>query len=145
MRLYRESSPNEHYFENIMNTAELEANQLTPADLLTALKSFFVLSEKWNLTTDQQMTLLGNPSRSTFFKWKKDGGNIPKDTIERLSHILTIHKCLSILTTEENLKNKFLLSPNSYFGGDRPIDILLGGRMFDLIRVRQYLDMQRGG
>lgn len=37
------------------------------------LEAFFNIAEKWELTTDEQIKLLGSPGRSTFFKWKKDG------------------------------------------------------------------------
>jgi hypothetical protein len=35
-----------------------------------AFAAFVNLADLWNLTADQQVTLLGSPARSTFFKWK---------------------------------------------------------------------------
>ena len=57
-----------------------------------ALDVFTPLAEAWGLSTDEQMRLLGSPPRSTFFKWKKDGGTLPRDTIERISNLLAIWK-----------------------------------------------------
>ena len=42
-----------------------------------ALKAFFRIADRWKLDVEQQLILLGEPARSTFFKWKKDqGGNL---------------------------------------------------------------------
>src|SRR3546814_15922626 len=38
------------------------------------LDVFVPVAEAWNLSTDEQMRLLGSPPSSTFFNWKKDGG-----------------------------------------------------------------------
>ena len=47
-----------------------------------AIEAFQRLADLWQLSTDDQLLLLGSPGRSTFFKWKKDGGSLPRDTIE---------------------------------------------------------------
>ena len=65
------------------------------------LETFFVIADKWRLSTDEQIALLGSPGRSTFFKWKKDGGTLPADTRERISHLLGIWKSLRILFTQD--------------------------------------------
>jgi hypothetical protein len=47
-----------------------------------ALRTFFRIAERWGLSADEQMTLLGVMTRSTFFKWKKDADAIlPRDTL----------------------------------------------------------------
>ena len=67
-----------------------EPSQRTPSESgKSALALFFALAEKWSLTTDQQIRLLGSPARSTFFKWKKEGGLISEDTLERISYLLS--------------------------------------------------------
>ena len=58
----------------------------------TALGAFFALAEVWDLNTDQQIVLLGNPSRSTYFKWKKEKGDVSGDTEERISHLMATFK-----------------------------------------------------
>jgi uncharacterized protein (DUF2384 family) len=92
-----------------------------------ALQAFFRMAERWNLSTDQQITLLGSPPRSTFFKWKKEGGAIPPDTIERLSHLLSIWKALQILFTS-NQASDWIHAPNAFFNGDSALDVMLGER-----------------
>lgn len=109
------------------------------------LEAFLGIADQWGLTTDQQLKLLGSPGRSTFFKWKKDGGTIPDDTEERISHILGIYKCLQILFPDPHRADEWVSRPNEYFDDQSALDVMLGGRVANILTVRQYLDAQRGG
>lgn len=109
------------------------------------LEAFFRMAERWRLSTEDQIKLLGSPARSTFFKWKKEGGVIPQDTTERLSHLLGIWKSLRILFTIDERGDEWIRAPNEYFNGASALDVMLGGKVVDLYAVRQYLDAQRGG
>ena len=108
------------------------------------LETFFAIAERWRLSTDEQIALLGSPGRSTFFKWKKDGGTLPPDTRERISHILDIIKCLRILFTQNERGDAWIRKKAFYFDGASALDVMLEG-MSGIIRVRRYLDAQRGG
>jgi uncharacterized protein (DUF2384 family) len=124
----------------------LEPSQRTPSESSqSALELFYALAEKWSLTTDQQMRLLGSPARSTFFKWKKEGGLISGDTLERISHLLSIYKALHILFPDLDRANTWLRRPNKYFEYYSALDVMLGGKLSDIYRVRAYVDAQRGG
>ena len=134
------------------------ASDVAPADMLPGaresdraepippeLEAFFAMAERWGLSTDQQITLLGSPGRSTFFKWKKDGGSLPRDTRERLSHLLAIWKALRILFTDDRSGEEWMSRPNAYFDERSALEVMLGGGMADILVVRQYVDAQRGG
>ena len=110
-----------------------------------ALKLFFAIAEEWSLTTEQQIVLLGSPARSTFFKWKKEGGLISGDTEERISHIVAIYKALNILFSNAHMANEWIKSANKYFGGRSALDAMLNGKLTDIYAVRAYVDAQRGG
>lgn len=110
-----------------------------------ALDAFIKIAELWGLTTDQQITLLGSPARSTFFKWKKDGGQLPSDTTERISHLFNIYKCLNILFPDPTRADAWIRRPNRYWNDQSALDRMLSGTMADVIDVRRYLDAQRGG
>jgi len=113
-----------------------------------ALRTFFRIAELWNLSADEQMTLLGITARSTFFKWKKDADAIlPKDTLERISYVLGIYKALQILLPDEKAADAWVKRTNEapLFGGRSALDRMLSGQVADLFVVRQYLDAQRGG
>lgn len=116
-----------------------------PSRIPVELEAFFSIAEKWRLTTDEQIKLLGSPGRSTFFKWKKDGGVVPPDTIERISQILGIWKALTILFTIESRGCDWIRRDNDYFDGVSALDVMLTGGVVDLYKVRWYLDAQRGG
>jgi hypothetical protein len=111
----------------------------------SSLEFFFKLAEIWDLSTDQQIKLLGSPGRSTYFRWRKDGGDVSVDTLERISHLGSIYKALGILLDSPEAAVRWIRQPNRYFEGASALDIMLSGNLSDIIRVRQYVDAQRGG
>jgi antitoxin Xre/MbcA/ParS-like protein len=110
--------------------------------------AFVRISDMWGLSTEQQRVLLGNPSRSTYFKWRKDDDPpLPPDTQERISYILGIFKDLQILLPDAREADTWIKAPNAnpLFGGKSALDRMLSGKVADLYTVRQYLDAERGG
>jgi hypothetical protein len=123
---------------------KLDRRKLSPA----ALKAFFKIAELWALSVEDQMTLLGLTTRSTFFNWQKDPEvSVPKDTLERISYILGIYKALQILLPNDRAADGWVrrANTNPLFGGKSALDRMLSGQVADLYTVRQYLDVQRGG
>jgi uncharacterized protein (DUF2384 family) len=108
------------------------------------METFTAIAEAWSIGTDDQIKLLGSPGRSTFFKWKKDGGSLPRDAVERVSHLVSIYKALQILIPNEESADTWIKRPSKYFGERSALDVMLGGDVVDIYRVRQYLDAQRG-
>ncbi len=130
------------------STSHDEAAQLQDKDGEVGLKAFFNIAEKWRLTTEEQMKLLGSPPRSTFFKWKKEGGQLSQDTLERISHVLSIYKCLRIVLTDEMAGNEWIRKANQapFLNGISAIEFMTReGYLSDVYQVRRYLDAQRGG
>jgi hypothetical protein len=113
-----------------------------------ALRAFFRIADLWNLSVEDQMTLLGLTSPSTFHKWKRErAGLLSKDTLERISYLLGIYKALQILLPNERAADEWVRQPNDapLFSGKPALDRMLSGHVSDLFVVRQYLDAQRGG
>jgi hypothetical protein len=113
-----------------------------------ALKAFFRIADRWKLDVEQQLTLLGAPARSTFFKWKKDqDGHLTMDALERISYLLGIFKALHILLPDEDAADAWVKKPNTapLFAGTSALDRMMSGHVSDLYVIRQYLDAQRGG
>lgn len=113
-----------------------------------ALRTFFRIAQAWGLSVAEQMTLLGLSSRSTFFKWQKEGdGLLARDTLERISYVLGIYKALQILLPDARAADAWVRQPNDAppFGGRPALARMLSGHVADLYVVRQYLDAQRGG
>lgn len=113
------------------------------------LRAFLKIAELWQLSQDAQLTLLGHPPRSTFFRWKKDPdtAHLSRDTLERISYILGIYKALQILFPDTAAADAWIKKPNTapLFGGQSALDRMLSGNVADLFVVRQYLDAVRGG
>jgi Protein of unknown function (DUF2384) len=99
----------------------------------------------WGVTDDQAATLLDLPRR-TFARWKAgEVGRIGRDGKARLSNLMGIHKALRILFREAPRGYAWIKAPNDAFGGRSALDVMLGGELTDLMRVRWYLDAERGG
>ncbi len=113
------------------------------------LRAFERIAEAWGLTVEQQLMLLGQPARSTFFQWRKqpEKAQLPRDTLERLSNLLGIYKSLQILLPDAAAADAWVRQPNSAapFGGRSALDRMLAGNVSDLNLVRRYLDGVRGG
>ena len=124
----------------------------TPADpqsLATAgLRGFFGIAEKWGLTEKDNLLLLGEPSRATYYNWKKgEVGKLARDTLERLSYVVGIYRALRILIPNDTLAHAWVTRENDapMFAGQPPLKLMLTGKLADLYRVRAYLDATRGG
>jgi hypothetical protein len=112
------------------------------------MNGFVRIADLWGLSVEQQRTLLGNPSRSTYFKWRKeDDPPLPPDTQERISYILGIFKDLQILIPDPKAADAWIKAPNRnpLFGGRSALHRMLSGKVADLYIVRQFLDAERGG
>lgn len=98
----------------------------------------------WGLTDEEAATLLDMPVR-TYRRWKAgEQGRINRDGKARLSNILGIHKALRIIFREPQRGYAWIKAPNAAFAGQRALDLMLGGELTDLMRVRRYLDAERG-
>lgn len=113
------------------------------------LRAFFNIARDWELSDQEQRVLLGDPGRSTYYKWKAtpENADLKRDTLERLSYILGIYKALQILLPSSTSADAWIKKPNAapFFGGSSALSRMLGGNVSDLLAVRQYLDARRGG
>jgi hypothetical protein len=110
-----------------------------------ALKTFFNIMDAWGVKNDKQMTLLGRPSDSTFFNWKKGKVSaLPHDTLERISYVLGIYKALGVLFPTRKQADAWVNKDNQAFEGASALEYMAKGSMVQLIHIRRYLDAQRG-
>ena len=111
------------------------------AALFRAVLNLFA---KWGLNDEQASILLDLPIQ-TYRRWKAgDRGRIDRDGKARLSNLIGIHKALRIIFQEPQRSYAWIKAPNEAFGGRSALAILLGGELTDLMRVRRYLDAERG-
>jgi hypothetical protein len=110
-----------------------------------AKRGFFRIMESWGASDAEARILLGLPSRSTFYNYKRiEGGPLSADTIERISYVLGIYKSLQLLFPNAEQADAWMKKPNEAFGGRSALAHALGGKVVDLATVRTYLDAVRG-
>ncbi len=122
--------------------------EITDAETTAMLRAFFNLAEHWRLNDRQGRILVGDPAARTYARWKTgqvEPSRISRDTRERLSMLMGIHKNLRQLFREPSRGYEWLRKPNQVFGGASALDRLLAGSIPDLVAVRAYLDAERGG
>lgn len=99
----------------------------------------------WGLS-DEQAALLLDLALRTYRRWKTEGpGRIGRDGKARLSNLMGIHKALRLIFAEPQRGYAWIKAPNTAFGGKSALAVMLGGELTDLMRVRRYLDAERGG
>ena len=116
--------------------------------IAAGLRAFFNIADKWGLSNDEAMVLLGRPGRTTFYNWKKvEVGQVAHglDLASRLAYILGIFKALEILYQRPELADSWVRKPNDAFGGQSALERMLAGQITDLATVRDYLASVRGG
>ena len=132
----------------VLQTAisEPSTGRITEAEAAAMLRAAFNLFKRWGVSDAQAKCLLGEPSQSTFYRWKRgEIGTVPRDTVWRLGDLMGIHKALRYMFTEPERGYAWVSKPNEAFGGGSALDRMLGGAPSDLAAVRSYLDAERGG
>jgi uncharacterized protein (DUF2384 family) len=134
----------------LLTRIDTEARPFTPdpisdEEVAAMFRASLNLFRLWGVTDDQAAILLDLPRR-TFARWKAGGvGRLGRDGKARLSNLMGIHKALRIVFTEPRRGYTWIKAPNEAFGGRSALDVMLGGELTDLMRVRRYLDAERGG
>ena len=118
---------------------------VTQQEAAAMFRAALNLFAKWELTDEQAATLLDMPVRS-YRRWKAEGpGRISRDGRARLSNLMGIHKALRIIFSEPQRGYAWIRTGNTTFAGTSALDVMLGGELTDIMRVRRYLDAERGG
>jgi hypothetical protein len=118
---------------------------VTQEEAAAMFRAALGLFGKWELTDEQAATLLDMPVRS-YRRWKAEGpGRVSRDGCARLSNLMGIHKALRIIFAEAQRGYAWIKADNAAFEGANALEIMLGGEITDIMRVRRYLDATRGG
>lgn len=123
-----------------------EAAQITEAEAAAMARATTRLFEKWQLPDGAAREILGGLSARTYARWKTgEVGRIDRDLATRLSLLMGIHKGLRYLFSEPSRGYAWVKKPNHAFAGRSAADVMGQGDIFSLMRVRAYLDAERGG
>jgi hypothetical protein len=97
---------------------------------------------RWGVTDAEAATLLDLPIR-TYGRWKAGNvGRMGRDGKARLSNLMGIHRALRVIFIDPQRGYEWMRVPNGIFEGRSALEIMLGGELTDLIRVRRYLDAE---
>lgn len=118
------------------------ANSKTYAAVTQMIMQLF---EHWELTYEQQTMLLSLSANthSTIARYKKGAAYLAqdRDTQDRIGHLLAIHKCLrTLFPLNKELAYAWPTTPNRYFEGKTPIEVISKEGFLGLLKVRQYLE-----
>ncbi|QSX74435.1 DUF2384 domain-containing protein [Lysobacter arenosi] len=117
----------------------------TPAATRVALRTFFRISEAWQLDGAEEAILLGElPAIVGTWRERPPEEPLPRATLERLSHLFGIYASLVELFQDPSRAHAWLRRPNTapLFGGDTALARMLLGDVDDLQAVREYLEAQ---
>jgi hypothetical protein len=118
--------------------------QITDAEGGAMLRAVINLFAKWQITDEDAAILLDLPVR-TYRRWKAgQPGRWNRDLKARLSNLLGIHKALRIIFVDPNRTYGWIKAANTAFDDRSALDVMLGGELTDLMRVRRYVDAERG-
>jgi hypothetical protein len=116
----------------------------TPEAGQVALKIFFTLTTGWGCSSKQQRVLLGFISITTLYRYRRlPKTRLPLSAIERISHLMSIHKNLgTIFGKDSDRVYNWISSPNTApsFDGQTALQYMLSGRIDEIVCVRRYLD-----
>ena len=123
---------------------DFHPDPVTQEEAAAMFRSVMKLLALWGVTDEQSAILLDMPLR-TFRRWKAgETGRIDRDGAARLSNLVGIHKALRIIFREPQRGHGWVKAANEAFGGRSALSVMLGGELTDLMRVRRYLDAERG-
>lgn len=108
------------------------------------------LFEHWKLTYEQQAVLLSLSANthSTIARYKRSAASFSqdRDTQDRIGHLLAIHKYLrQLFPLNKELAYEWPTTPNHYFSGRSPVDVITAEGFLGLVKVRRYLENYMSG
>ena len=125
--------------------AAFEPTPITDEEAAAMFRACLNLFARWKVTDTEAASLLDTAPR-TFARWKTgDLGRLGRDQKARLSNLMGIHKALRIIFQDPGRAYSWVRKQNRAFGMRSALDVMLGGELTDVMRVRRYLDAERGG
>lgn len=123
---------------------DFSAVPITDAEAGAMFRASLNLFRLWQVTDEQAAVLVDMPVR-TYRRWKAgEAGRMGRDLKARLSNLMGIHKALRLIFREPERGYGWVRAPNQAFSGKSALDVMLGGDLTDIMRVRRYLDAERG-
>lgn len=123
-----------------------EVPRISDAEAEAMARAVIRLFERWQVSDNEAREILGGLAARTYARWKTgEIGRIDRDLATRLSLLMGIHKGLRYLFIDADRGYAWVKKPNAAFDGSTPLAIMTGGDIFALVRIRSWLDAERGG
>lgn len=118
-----------------------------PREFAAGLRTFARIADRWNLTADQRAKLLGITADRLDHLLAADDPEVDAETLVRISHILAIWRLLQTLFSSKPNADTWLTRPNTnaLFGGLPAVNLMMTGKLEDIVKVRGYLAAEAGG
>jgi hypothetical protein len=118
------------------------------------LSAFFGIAGEWDLSNEEARTLLGNPSRSRFYKFRRGkldpGHRLSVDELDRLAYITGIYALLNSLYAPDShgewLRNNSQVPADALYrpwGLGSPLDYMLTGKLIALADIYEYINVEQ--
>jgi uncharacterized protein (DUF2384 family) len=128
--------------------AVLERQATASEDRGALAKMVMALLDHWSLSTEDQAALLGIApgNRAALTRYRKgEPIGTSRDQLERVGHLLGIHKNLRLLFPQNrDLAYRWMSTRNKAFDNLTPVDVVKDWGFAGLLMVRAYLDRARG-
>lgn len=128
--------------------AVLEPRIAASQDRGALAKMVMALFDHWDLNTEDQAALLGIAAgnRATLTRYRKgEPIGTSRDQLERVGHLLGIHKNLRLLFPQNReLAYRWMSTRNKAFDNLTPVEVVKDWGFAGLLMVRAYLDRARG-
>lgn len=129
-------------------TAALEPQPAVSQDRGALAKMVMALLDHWALPTEDQAALLGiaASNRAALTRYRKgEPIGTSRDQLERVGHLLGIHKNLRLLFPQNrDLAYRWMSTRNKAFDNQTPVEVVKAWGFAGLLMVRAYLDRARG-
>lgn len=101
------------------------------------------LFEKWGVADEHARAILGGLDDATYRRWKvRQYGKIPKLIEPRLTALMGVHWGLRLMFSDPQRGYTWMSRPNALFNDLSPRQLIAGGDIDALIRLKNYLIAQ---
>lgn len=130
-------------------TKHENGSSVSEKERIALTKMVMRLFELWDLSTQEQLDLLGlDPharSNLTRYRHKNAAFGQNRDLLERVGHLLSIHKSLRIIFPQNpELAYRWPQVRNTQLQNKTPVEIMQEYGFSGLLIIRTYLDRERG-
>jgi uncharacterized protein (DUF2384 family) len=108
-----------------------------------AFNTFFNIVERWSLSEEAIILLLGKPVPSLYEIWKQGRAlEIDSNILTSVSSVIGIYRALHTLFEESEQADTWLHRPNQMFENKPALISLCSGELEGMYALRKYLDNQ---